>query len=368
MMKYLSEERGHNPASQSFTGRTVGWMPLHHAAVCNQLEMVKYLVDEQLVDPLCQAEDGSAPLSLHLACVGGNVEVVAYLVKEMSKYLPLKDIVNCKNNEGAALIHTAALCGHLKVVKYFTTEINCDPNVIVTGDCSNRSINCGGRIALHHAAQRGHLNMVKFLVEQQKCNPTHMDDNMVTPLHVAAQARHLDTVRYLAIEQHCDFSCANCSNDTPLHHAARCGHLQVVKFFVDAVQCLLQKPSMKCLHLINCLDVDLTAFANALTQLKDVKLVEFQIEFAEDDYISDEDTKALCSAIFSLPQLSQFSLTLFVSFSEYQLQIIYTSWKLKCAAQMKAFHLRIPGSIQDSSLHADLQSMATKAFFDVLES
>ena len=235
VMKYLSEEWGHNSASQSFTGRTAGSTPLHHAAVCNQLEMVKYLVDEQLVDPLCQAEDGSAPL--HLACVGGNIAVVAYLVKEMSKYLPLKDIVNCKNNEGAAPIHTAALCGHLEVVEYFTTEINCDPNVIVTGDCSNRSIKCGGRIALHHAAQKGHLNMVKFLVEQQKCNPTHMDDNKVTPLHMAAQAGHLDTVRYLAIEQHCDFSCANCSNDTPLHHAARCGHLQVVKFFVDTLHC-----------------------------------------------------------------------------------------------------------------------------------
>ena len=41
----------------------------------------------------------------------------------MSRYLPLKDVVNCKSK------HIASLNGHLEIVKFFITELNCDPNI-----------------------------------------------------------------------------------------------------------------------------------------------------------------------------------------------------------------------------------------------
>ena len=116
---------------------------------------------------------------------------------------------------------SAALFGQLKIVKYFITELNCDPNIVMTGEHHGRPTKCGGRIALHNAAQKGHLHVVKFLIEDQHCDPSHCDYKKVTPLHMAAQSGHLAVVQYLTLEQHCDPLCTSKNNNTPLHHAAR---------------------------------------------------------------------------------------------------------------------------------------------------
>ena len=48
----------------------------------------------------------------------------------------------------------------------------------------------------------------------------------------------------------------------------------------DDFKSLLQKPSLKCLYLLDCLQVDLFYFSNAPTELNDTK---FRIRFGEDD-------------------------------------------------------------------------------------
>ena len=235
VLKYFIEQ-GHNPASQCSTGRAAGYTPLHAAARYNHLELVQYLIDEQHVDPMCQANDGSTPL--HKACHDDNMDVVIYLVNAMSKYLPLKDVVSCRGKDGKTPLHTAALYGQLKIVKYFITELNCDPNIVQTGEHHGRPTKCGGRIALHSAAQNGHLHMVKFLIEDQHCDPSHCDYEKVTPMHVAAGKGHLAVVRYLTLEQHCDPMCTDKDNNTPLHWTARDGgHLQVVRFMIETLHC-----------------------------------------------------------------------------------------------------------------------------------
>ena len=235
VLKYFIEKRGHNPASQCSTGRVAGWTPLHVAAQFNHLELVQYLVAEQQVDPMCQANDGSTPL--HKACHRDNIDVVIYLAKAMSKYLSLKDVAGCRGRDGQTPLHSAALFGQLKVVKYFITELNCDPNIVQTGELHGRPTKGGGRIALHDAAQKGHLHVVKFLIEDQHCDPSHCDYVKVTPLHMAAQSGHLAVVQYLTLEQHCDPLCTSNKNNTPLHLAANCGHLQVVKFLIETLHC-----------------------------------------------------------------------------------------------------------------------------------
>ena len=92
----------------------------------NHLQVVDYLVAKQQVDPECQDEDGYTPL--HRACLGGDVKVISYLVNEMSKLTPLKDVLYHKTKEGHTPLHLAALYGHLKVVQLFISEYNVDPN------------------------------------------------------------------------------------------------------------------------------------------------------------------------------------------------------------------------------------------------
>ena len=157
-------------------------------------------------------------------CIRDSIDTVHYLVNEMSKYLPLKDVVTFRGIQGQAPVHIAALYGHLEIVKFFVTELNCDPNIMITS-------NVPGRILLHNAAQGGHLHIVKFLIEVQNCNPLHLDKNKVTPLHLAAGKGHLDVVKYLTLEQHCDPLCTDKDKNTPLHYAVRdAGCLEAVSY------------------------------------------------------------------------------------------------------------------------------------------
>jgi len=65
------------------------------------------------------------------------------------------------------------------------------------------------------------------------------------------------------------------------------------------------------------------------------------------------------SALFSLPQLPQFSLTLSVAFSQKQLEALYTEWKAKGGVQMKALCLSVTNTALSLSLQMELSTMAT---------
>ena len=142
-------------------------IPLHYAAYGQHLDSVCYLVAEQQMDPLCCADDGTTPL--HLASQAGDIDVVRYLVNELSKFLPLNDIVTSRGIHGTTPIHLAAFCGYLEIVEYFVNELDCDPNIALPVEYQGRTTRVGGRIALHSAAQRGHLHFIKYLVEQCNC-------------------------------------------------------------------------------------------------------------------------------------------------------------------------------------------------------
>ena len=142
VMKYFIEEQGLSPACQGQYGRTA----LHHAAEYKHLELVKYLVVEQQVDPLCKDEDWGYT-SLHTACIGGDMEVIQFLINESQKYMSLEDVINERAKNGNTPFHIAAFYGHLPVIKFFITELNFDPN----------TPGFMGRPALHTAAQQGRL-------------------------------------------------------------------------------------------------------------------------------------------------------------------------------------------------------------------
>ena len=76
------------------------------------------------------------------------------------------------NNDTA--LHLAVMKGHLYLVQFFTSDLNCDPN-IPGGQY--------GRTSLHYAARFGHLHIVKYLIDEQGCNPSCLDEYMNTPLY-----------------------------------------------------------------------------------------------------------------------------------------------------------------------------------------
>ena len=79
--------------------------------------MVKYLVIEQQMEPLCEDEYGNTPL--HRACAGGCQAVVEFLTSEHEKYTPITQLASdLKNKWNSTPLHSAALNGHLEIIRY----------------------------------------------------------------------------------------------------------------------------------------------------------------------------------------------------------------------------------------------------------
>ena len=146
---------------------------------------------------------------------------------------------SCRTSTNLTPFHAAALNGHLKIIKFFISELNCDPNTPGGND------QFAGTTALHLASQNGHLLLIKYLVEDQHCDPSCQDLNKFTPLYIASQYSHLDTVKYLTLEKHCDPLCKTTANYTPLHVAALSGHLEVIEFFISELSCNPNTPGGK---------------------------------------------------------------------------------------------------------------------------
>lgn len=106
---------------------------------------------------MCQTNSGHTPL--HTSCMGGNTEVVKYISNAMSKYLPLEDVIKCKDEHGDTPVHVAATYGHLEIIKFFNTKLNCDS--LITDS--------GGRIADPASL------VTQFLMEHSNSNVANAD-------------------------------------------------------------------------------------------------------------------------------------------------------------------------------------------------
>ena len=115
---------------------------------------------------------------LHLAAYWGWKDLAIILVPV---YIPARDrhecVANLKDSKGHTPLHYAAHNGHLEVVKYFITELLCDPM-----DRNRR-----GDTPLHMACHRGHLNIIQYLISELHCNPSCVGYLGWTPLHYACR-------------------------------------------------------------------------------------------------------------------------------------------------------------------------------------
>ena len=162
---------------------------------------------------------------LHLAAYWGWKNIVNALV---SVY---KCAANCKDEEGHIPLHyaapSAALNGHLEVVKYFIVELHCDP----------MDKNSNGWTPLHYACTNGHLNIAQYLIREEHCNPSCENKYGSTPLHDACANGHLNIAQYLIREEHCNPSCENKYGSTPLHDACANGHLNIAQYLIREEHC-----------------------------------------------------------------------------------------------------------------------------------
>ena len=82
--------------------------------------IVRYLVEEQLCNPVCADKDGVTPL--HHASQKGHLDVV-YLLTEYG------GDPQVTNHEGVTPLHAASMGGHVDVVKYLIENKTATPSV-----------------------------------------------------------------------------------------------------------------------------------------------------------------------------------------------------------------------------------------------
>ncbi|TPX37453.1 hypothetical protein SmJEL517_g00580 [Synchytrium microbalum] len=218
--------------------------PLHVASLSNDdLNMVKYLVEETEPKANVDAVDDHGRTPLWVASYNGNLKVVNYLVERVENVnQAATDLVD----EGKTPLFVAAENGHIEVAKLLM-EKGGDDKLTPTS----------GVTLLGVAAQNNHSKVVEHLVENgadvntnidgspllckyaseknsvMKADPDAADADGRTALYYFAEAGDLTMVKYL-IEQGAKVTVpAKQRDDTPLGVAASSGHWEVVEYLVS---------------------------------------------------------------------------------------------------------------------------------------
>ena len=157
-------------------------------------------------------------LPLHYAANFGNFEMVKYFITELHCNPMEGDI------HGNTPLHYACSHDNLNIVRYLISEAGCYPS------CEN---NCN-KAPLHFASLYGHICIVRYLIREAHCNPSCVNSRDETPLHNACYEGHFDIVKYLISEVHCNSSCVNNRGETPLHNACHGGHFDIVPYLREA--------------------------------------------------------------------------------------------------------------------------------------
>ena len=204
IVKFLIEDQQCSPQVKDSAGLT----PLHLASKYGHIDIVRYLITAQNCSVVCKANDGSTPSSF--AITNNHINIATYILQ--------KEYGVKENN---LLIHSACEAGHIVNVRYLAMIFN--PQNRDNNDFS----------PLHIACEKSYLEIVKFLVQDVNCDPMCMTSNAWTPLHSASQGGNMDIIKYLIKEYNCDSSCRTLNGMTPLHLACKYQHFDVVVYLVN---------------------------------------------------------------------------------------------------------------------------------------
>ena len=223
LVKYLVQTVKIDPACLN----TEDIAPVHAAAICGCIEVLRWLIGKAGCDPSMRAGPGtqgrpSGRTPLHFACIEGHFKVVKYLVDEM------RCDVHDTDSKGKSVVYLASEQGSLELMQYLIKEKGCDPFYKVP-DGQRAS----GMTPFHLASFGGNLPVVKYLAKEHGYDVNCVDTDGATPVMAAAQEGHIDTVKFLCLDLKCDVNILDKNGRSCLSYASLKGRLEMVKFLIE---------------------------------------------------------------------------------------------------------------------------------------
>ncbi|XP_048250449.1 serine/threonine-protein phosphatase 6 regulatory ankyrin repeat subunit A-like [Haliotis rufescens] len=185
---------------------------LHVACLGGYVDMVKYVLSQKVADINSKGQFGRTPVMM--AVGAGHRQVFDLLVTQGAD-------VSLVDDDGDNILHVACLGGHLDMVKYVRSQKVAD-------------INGRGKFGwtpLMVAAEKGHRQVFDLLVTQG-ADVSLVDDNRNNILHVACLGGQVDMVKYVLSQKVADINSRGQFGRTPVMMAVGAGHRQVFDLLV----------------------------------------------------------------------------------------------------------------------------------------
>ncbi|XP_071094732.1 putative ankyrin repeat protein RF_0381 [Haliotis cracherodii] len=186
---------------------------LHAACWGGNVEIVKYILTQNIVDINVKGQDMSTPVLK--AAYKGHKEVFNVLVRKNADVLVIES-----SNDG--ILHLACFGGNMEIIKYILT--NCSIDVNDVGE--------DGFTAAMIAASKGRKDMFDLLL-QNRADLSLVDDTKNNILHKACEGGNMELVKHIFEQNTVEINSQSDIGWTPAMEAAYEGHLEVLKLLVS---------------------------------------------------------------------------------------------------------------------------------------
>ncbi|XP_067850834.1 ankyrin repeat domain-containing protein 65-like [Heptranchias perlo] len=182
----------------------LGWTPLHHAAFCGHIPLVKYLLHRRAA---INSRNEYNYTAMHRAAWNGHTDTVDYLLHRGALLEP-------QTRCGASPLHCTAANGYVS-----TAQLLLKYGASVDIKDNNRWT------PLHWACVNGHIDVIELLLMGGSALDERTDYGM-TPLQLAVEAGNIKATCCL-LKKGADIDARDENNQTALHKAAANGSIEV---------------------------------------------------------------------------------------------------------------------------------------------
>ncbi|XP_067659823.1 putative ankyrin repeat protein RF_0381 isoform X2 [Haliotis asinina] len=151
---------------------------------------------------------------LHIACIGGNVEIVKHILSNVNVD------INSRGLNGKTPLMFAINFGHVQVFE-----------LLVSKGCILPIVEENGKNILHMACVKGNVDMVRHILNKSIVSVDGEDSMGKTPVMLAVESGHTDVFQLLVSKQ-CDIHKTCHDGNNILHTSCSRCHVDIVKHIV----------------------------------------------------------------------------------------------------------------------------------------